>query len=166
MRRLTSRLVPGLALLCACVLVTVAFAKLSSTSHFTLQELDGAPELNPKQFANLFENFKYSFSPWVMDVDEFLADQAGDCDDYAILADHVLARKGYHTRIVRVAMVDSDVGHAICYVAENKGYLDYNNRKYSLNIERCGPTLRQIAAQVADSFGKNWTSATEYTFTY
>ena len=42
------------------------------------------------------------------------------------------------------------VAHAVCYVTEDKAYLDYNNRKYALNVERCGATLREIAAQVAD----------------
>ncbi len=143
-----------------------AAAKLSPNSRFSLEELDGSAGMTPKQFANLFEYFKYDYSPYVMAVDEFLAEQSGDCDDYAILADHVLSHKGYRTRIIRVVMAGSDVSHAVCYVTENKGYLDYNNRQYSSNLERCGPTLRQIAAKVADSFEKNWTSATEYTFSY
>lgn len=145
---------------------TCTAAVLSSTAHFTLQDLESAPSLSPKQFANLFEHFSYSYSPYVMAVEEFLAEQEGDCDDYAILADHILSRKGYHTRIVRVVMAGSDVAHAVCYVTENKAYLDYNNRKYSVNLERSGGSLRQIAAKVADAFEKNWTSASEYTFSY
>jgi hypothetical protein len=148
------------------VATTTAFAALKSTARFTLRELDSAPEMSPKQFANLFEFFRYNFCPYVLPVDEFLYDQSGDCDDYAILADHVLAQKGYHTRIVRVVMAGSDVAHAICYVVEKKAYLDYNNRQYGVNLERAGPTLRQIAAKVAGSLEKNWTSATEYTFSY
>ena len=68
--------------------------------------------------------------------------------------------------IIRVAMAGSDIAHAVCYVTETKAYLDYNNRRYSVNLTRAGPTIRQIAAKVADSFEKNWTSATEYTFSY
>lgn len=143
-----------------------AWAALKPDARFTLRELEIAPQLSPKQFANLFENFEFSYSPYVLPVEEFLNDRAGDCDDYAILADHVLSKKGFRTRIIRVALAGSDVSHAICYVTENKAYLDYNNRKYSVNLERAGPTLRQIAAKVADSFEKNWTSATEYTFSY
>lgn len=153
-------------LLLTLVATTTAFAALKSTARFTLRELDAAPEMSPKQFANLFEFFRYDFSPYVQPVEEFLYAQSGDCDDYAILADHVLAQKGYHTRIVRVVMAGSDVAHAICYVLEKKAYLDYNNRQYGVNLERAGSTLRQIAAKVADSLEKNWTSATEYTFSY
>jgi hypothetical protein len=141
-------------------------AALTSTSRFTLRELEVVPTLTPKQFGNLFENFRYSYCPYVLPVEDFLNYRAGDCDDYAILADHVLSKKGFETRIIRVALAGSDVAHAICYVTENKAYLDYNNRKYSVNLERAGPTLRQIAAKVAASFEKNWTSATEYTFSY
>lgn len=141
-------------------------AALTPTSRFTLRELEIVPTLTPRQFGNLFENFRYSYSPYVLPADEFLNDRSGDCDDYAILADFVLAKKGYQTRIIRVALAGSDVAHAICYVTENKAYLDYNNRKYAVNLEKAGPTLRQIASKVASSFEKNWTSATEYTFSY
>lgn len=54
----------------------------------------------------------------------------------------------------------------ICYVAEKKGYLDFNNRKYSFNLERSGASLRQIASKVADSFERNWSIVTEYTYSY
>jgi hypothetical protein len=143
-----------------------ANAALTPTSRFTLRELEVVPTLSPKQFGNLFEHFRYSYCPYVLPPDEFLDSRAGDCDDYAILADHILSKKGHRTRIIRVALAGSDIAHAICYVTENKAYLDYNNRKYSVNLERAGPTLRQIAAKVAASFEKNWTSATEYTFSY
>lgn len=156
----------GLPFCLLALAATSAFAALKSNSRFTLRELEAESDLTPKQFANLFENFRYSYSPYVLKVDVFLNAQAGDCDDYAVLADHVLSKKGNHTRIIRVALAGSDFSHAVCYVTENKAYLDYNNRKYSLNLAKSGPTLRQIAAKVADSFEKNWTSATEYTFSY
>ena len=165
-RRLASRIGRGLLALACLAAATTAWAALKSTARFTLRELEQEPELSPKQFANLFENFRFSYSPYVLPVDVFLGSQAGDCDDYAVLADHVLSRKGSHTRIIRVALAGADFSHAICYVTESKAYLDYNNRKYSVNLARSGPTLRQIAAKVAGSFEKNWTSATEYTFSY
>ncbi len=155
-----------LPVLLGAILVTAASAALKPTERFTLEELDRERAMNAHQFANLFELFHYSYYPYVQQVEDFLENQAGDCDDYAVLADHVLAGKGYHTRLVRVALAGSDISHVICYVNENKAYLDYNNRKYAVNLERSGPTLRQIAAKVADSFEKNWTSATEYSFTY
>lgn len=141
-------------------------AALKSTDHFTLRELENAPKITPRQFGNLFEFFRYDYSPYVQPVDEFLYNQTGDCDDYALLADYVLSRKGYRTRFIQVSLAGSDISHAICYVRENKAYLDYNNRKYTMNLESAGPTLREIAEKVADSFEKNWTSATEYTFSY
>ncbi len=155
-----------LLLLLALAAAGSGHAALKSTERFTLRELERAPELTPKQFGNLFENFTYSYCPYVLPVEEFLDGRAGDCDDYAILADFVLSKKGYHTRIVRVALAGTDIAHAVCYVAENKAYLDFNNRRYTINLEKAGATLRQIAAKVADSFEKNWTSATEYTFSY
>lgn len=155
-----------LSVLAGSAWVAAAGAALKSTERFTLTELEHAPQMEPREFANLFELFRYNYYPYVQKVDNFLEYRDGDCDDYAILADHVLSGKGFHTRIVRVSMAGSDVAHVICYVSEKKAYLDYNNRKYAVNLERAGPTLRQIAAKVADSFEKNWTSATEYTFSY
>jgi len=165
-RRVSRLASTGLLIIAVLTGTSVAWAALNPTSRFTLRELEVAPELTPRQFANLFENFRYGYSPYVQPVEDFLNDRDGDCDDYAILAGHVLSQKGYTTRIVRVVLAGSDIAHAICYVTENKAYLDYNNRKYSITLERAGPTLRQIATKVADSFEKNWTSATEYTFSY
>jgi hypothetical protein len=51
-----------------------------------------------------------------------------------------------------------------CYVGEEKGYLDYNNRAYFFRIERSGSTLRQIADKVAKSFEANWTTAYEFLY--
>ena len=44
-----------------------------------------------------------------------------------------------------------------------KAYLDYNNRRYFRNVERCGRRLRDIAEEVASSFKGNWTSVSEFT---
>ncbi len=164
--RLAAPMARALMAAATLVVVTTAWASLKSSTRFTLADLERAPEMTPRQFANLFENFRFSYRPYVQPVEIFLRDQDGDCDDYAILADHVLSRKGCHTRIVRVTLAGSDVSHAVCYVSENKAYVDYNNRKYSVNLERSGSTIREIASKVADSFEKNWTSATEYTFSY
>jgi hypothetical protein len=165
-RRLTSLGARGVLVLAGLAMATTAWAALKSSTKFTLKELEEEPEMSPKQFANLFENFRFSFSPYVLPVENFLRAQAGDCDDYAVLAGHVLAKKGNRTRVIRVALAGTDFSHAICYVMENKAYLDFNNRKYSMNLAKAGPTIRQIAEKVADSMEKNWTSATEYTFSY
>lgn len=122
--------------------------------------------MTPKHFGNLFEEFRFSYRPYVLPAEVFLRDRDGDCDDYALLADHILSRRGYRTRFVQVSLAGSDVAHAVCYVTESKAYLDYNNRKYEMNLERAGASLREIAAKVADSFEKNWTTATEYSFSY
>ncbi len=158
---------PRLLWLGLLLLTTVtAWAALKPSDRFRLRDLEAEPGLTPKQFAGLFENFAYDYSPLVLPPDEFLRDRSGDCDDYAILADHVLRRKGFKTRLVRVVLVGTNIGHSVCYVTENKAYLDYNNRKYFINLARSGESLRSIATKVADSLERNWTSATEYTYTY
>jgi hypothetical protein len=58
------------------------------------------------------------------------------------------------------------VAHAICYIDESRAYLDYNNRIFFVTLERCGPHLREIADHVGDYIQANWTSASEFTFSY
>ena len=131
----------------------------------TLSDFVNDPKLTPKRFAAQFETFEYEFHPEVQPPDVFLDNRMGDCDDYAILADYVLKKKGLGTKLVRVSLVGR-VAHDVCYVIPSKAYLDYNNRKYSSTLEGSGRRLRQIAKEVADSFEANWTTATEYTYDY
>jgi hypothetical protein len=133
----------------------------------TMTELLDDPAMTPKRFANLFEDFQFELHTYeVQDPDDFLATRCGTCIDYAALADLVLKRRGYDTRLIRVEMVGMNMGHAVCYVTENRAYLDYNNRKYFFNLERSGRTVREIAAKVAGSFDANWTFAQEFTYDY
>ncbi len=139
---------------------------LKSTDHFTLRDLEQAPGLTPGKFADLFEDFEYEFSAPVLPADVFLAQRSGDCDDYAVLAAYVLRLKGYHPRLIQVQLVGTNVDHAVCYISEQKVYLDYNNRKYTFNLEKSRPTVRDIANAVADSLEQNWTTAFEFTYSY
>ena len=132
---------------------------------FTLQDLFAEKELTPKKFASRFADFEYEFAADVLPAAVFLQRRKGDCDDYAVLADLVMRHHRQTPRLIHVRMVGR-VAHAVCYVTESKAYLDYNNRKYAINVERCGPSLREIATQVAESFKANWTSVSEFTYTY
>ena len=134
-------------------------------SALTLQELLAEKEVTPKKFASRFADFEYEFAADVLPADVFLQRRKGDCDDYAVLAGHVLRHHRQTPRLIHVRMVGR-VAHAVCYVTESKAYLDYNNRKYAINVERCGPSLRDIATQVAESFKANWTSVSEFTYSY
>lgn len=131
----------------------------------TLDDLLKDPQMSPKRFANYFEDFRYEFGAPVQAPDEFLAARAGDCDDYAVLADYVLRRHGFNTRLIHVRVVGK-IAHAVCYVQQNRAYLDYNNRRVFFTLTRSGPTIREIAEKVADSLESNWTSASEFTFDY
>ena len=133
----------------------------------TVKELLDDPKMNPKRFAKIFESFSFDMHPFdVQNPDQFLASRNGNCIDYAVLADHVLKKKGFETRLIRVEMVGKNVGHAVCYVTESRAYLDYNNRKYFIPLERSGATVREVATRVAASFDANWTFASEFTFDY
>lgn len=147
------------------LIVWISLAAAGALPALTVDDLLADPDLTPKRFANRFEQFTYEFFDHVQDPDVFLRTRTGDCDDYAILASHVLGRKNFTPRLIHVRMIGR-VPHAVCYIMENKAYLDYNNRRYAFNLERCGPTIREIATKVARSFEANWTSATEFTYDY
>ncbi|HZZ17758.1 MAG TPA: transglutaminase-like domain-containing protein [Opitutaceae bacterium] len=134
---------------------------------FTVADLLSDPKMNPKRFAGYFEDFEFDVHPFdVQDPEVFLESKKGDCIDYAVMADHVLKRDGFGTRLIRVEMIGKNMGHAICFVDDDKAYLDYNNRKYFIKLQKSGPRLREIATRVADSFDANWTFASEFTYTY
>src|ERR1022692_867279 len=148
-----------------CTLAVACALGVVRLNAFTLSDLLSDSKMTPKRFAGFFSNFKFELHPFdVQNPEQFLATQYGDCIDYAVMADYVLKRKGYRTRLIRVEMVGLNMGHAVCYVTESRAYLDYNNRVYFLKLESSGPTIREIATEVADSFAANWTFAQEFTF--
>ncbi len=136
-----------------------------AAAELTLESLLTDPKLTPKNFTNRFEHFEFEAHDEVQQAEAFLRKESGDCDDFAVLADYVLRQRGYSTRLVHVRLVGR-FAHAVCYVVENKAYLDYNNRIYYSSLEKCGRTLREIANKVADTFQANWTTASEFTFDY
>ncbi|MBS0630970.1 MAG: hypothetical protein JSS11_03585 [Verrucomicrobia bacterium] len=157
---------PRCLLALVCALTLPLLRALEPTDQFDLADLENEPKMTPGHFADLFENFVFQYFDYVQPPDVFLRTRTGDCDDYAVLADHILRLRNYTTRLIRVDLAGARISHAVCYVTETKVYLDYNNRAYFKNLVHKGPRIREIAASVADSFGKNWTSATEYTYSY
>lgn len=129
----------------------------------TLDELMNAEKMTPKKFASYFKDFEYKFHADVQPAEVFLETRNGDCDDYALLADKVLRKHGFTTRLVSIRMPGL-LTHVVCYVVEEKVYLDFNNRVYLSRTERSDPDLREIAQKVAKSFEANWTSVSEFTY--
>jgi hypothetical protein len=148
----------------------MAFATLFSATRLpalTFSDLLSDSGMTPRKFAGYFEDFEWAMHPFdVQDPEVFLETRRGDCIDYAVMADYVLRRDGYGTRLIRVEMVGKNIGHAICYITQSTAYLDYNNRKYFMKLQHSSPRLRDIASRVADSFDANWSFATEFTYTY
>lgn len=131
----------------------------------TLKELTDNKGLNAKKFAAIFNDFAYEFSADIQSPSTFLQRERGDCDDYSVLADFVLRQRGLGTRLIHVRLAGR-VAHAVCYVAENKAYLDYNNRNVFFTLAKSGPEIREIATKVAQSLEANWTTASEFTYSY
>ncbi len=136
-----------------------------SQAPVTLASLLDDPGLTPRRLEARVEDFDYEQHPGIRSPEVFLSLGRGDCDDFACLADYVLRRRHLTTKLVHVRLV-GQVAHAVCYVDESRAYLDYNKRRYLFKLTRCGPRLRDIAEEVADSFDESWTSASEYTYDY
>lgn len=130
-----------------------------------LNDLETYPNLTPKRFAGFFESFDYKFFSRVQPPSQFLGYREGDCDDYAAIADHVLRPDGYTTRLIHIRLAGM-VAHAVCYVEEDRIYLDYNNRNVFFTLTKARPSIRAIAEKVARSLNANWTSASEFLYSY
>src|SRR5205809_4997321 len=99
--------------------LSVAFCLLFSaleTRALSVEELHKDATLTPQTFARHFAKFRFVFRADVQKPEEFLASEAGDCDDYSTLAASELSARGYHTRLISVRL--KNVVHVVCYVAE------------------------------------------------
>jgi hypothetical protein len=152
------------AILWLCLLAT-GVAAPAALEAVTLNEMLDNPKLNAKKYASYFGGFGYEFSPAIQSPEVFLGRERGDCDDYAVLADFVLKKRGLGTRLIHVRLAGR-VAHAICYVNESGAYLDYNNRNVFFTLARSGPNIRDIAGKVASSLSANWTTASEFVYSY
>lgn len=145
--------------LCAFI---VALALFGPVHALTLAEIESTPNLTPQRFAHFFSRFEFRFHNEVQSPEEFLATEAGDCDDYAILAADVLRKRGYNPRLIAVRM--PKVVHVVCYVPEVNAYLDYNARSSGTGLVPSLAAIPEIARHVAQSYGAKWSSASEFTF--
>jgi hypothetical protein len=143
--------------LCACAAFAAANARAIS-----FEELHNDATLTPLTFASHFSKFRFAFHSEVQKPEDFLRSEAGDCDDYSILAASELSARGYHPRLVAVRL--QGLVHVVCYVAEANGYLDYNKRNHGAGLVACGPDLSDVAESIAKSFKSSWSSVSEFTY--
>lgn len=143
------------------LILMVLLVSVQMTAAVTLAELKADSKLTPERLMKHFSHFKYSLARETRSPETFLTQEAGDCDDFATLAADLLREKGYSTKVVAVFM-PKEV-HVVCYVAETGSYLDYNCRKQTSPLVKCGSELTTIADQVARSFHARWRSVSEIT---
>jgi hypothetical protein len=155
------RLCRGCALLYGGLMLLATLGLAPGTAAVTLAELKADPNLTPDRLMKHFASFKYMSARETRPPETFLAQEAGDCDDFATLAADLLRERGYSPRLVAVYMPNEV--HVVCYVPETRSYLDYNCRNLASPLVNCGGDLSTIAAQVARSFHTQWRSASEFT---
>lgn len=134
-----------------------------SSQAITLEELRQDSKITPKSFAAHFSDFRYEHHEEIQPPEVFLATRSGDNDDYATLADLVFTEKGAHTRLIEIRLAGL-LNHVVCYIVQDRVYLDYSNRQYLVKTERCTDSVRDIANKVAKSLNANWTTASEFTY--
>jgi hypothetical protein len=145
----------------ALVLAVILAIPLTSRA-LTMKELREMPKLTPEKLEKLFADFEYKFHPEVQPHDVFLRTQSGDCDDFATVAAEILKGHGYTPRMIAIRMKGET--HVVCYVAEERGYLDYNTRKELRPVVPCSPDITAIAAKVAAGFRRDWVATYEFTY--
>ncbi|HOW68330.1 MAG TPA: hypothetical protein P5186_06880 [Candidatus Paceibacterota bacterium] len=138
----------------------VAQIPYSSAEAITLAELRQDPELTPQKFAGYFSRFRFQRCDALQTPELFLSRRAGDCDDFATLADMVFREKGYHTQLVVVRMPEEI--HVVCHVVEAGCYLDFNNRGYFQRTVKTNGSLEDIGEKVAQSFRSRWLTVGVY----
>jgi hypothetical protein len=79
-----------------------------------------------------------------------------------ILANQVLTDQDITSRLLAVSFPDGSA-YIVCYINSENGYLEYDDATHIAKLEQSGPTMREIADNVANSLGKNWSSACEFT---
>jgi hypothetical protein len=132
----------------------------SSVNAITMAELRQDSELTPQKLASHVSRFRFERRDAVQSPESFLASRAGDCDDFAILADIILTEKGYHTQLIVVRMPEEI--HVVCHVVETGSYLDFNNRGYFQRTVKTNGTLEDIGEKVAQSFRSRWLTVGEF----
>ena len=153
-----------------CKMKTVFLAMLGASllltsgrsQGLTMDDLRKTPNLTPQKFARRFSAFRYEYGVETQSPNSFLAKEAGDCDDFALVASIIFTEKGYHPRLISVRL--HNVSHVVCYFPETRSYIDYNDRGYLFNTTSSDGTLPDIARKVAKSLGLDWSSAAEFYF--
>ena len=119
-------------------------------------------DLTPAGLLRHFAGFAFELGETLQDAETFLRRRRGDCDDFASLANQVLAERGWKTKLV-VVMMERQT-HVVCYVQEAKGFLDYNRRAIADPIVTSDGSLEDIAAKVATAFRSEWWMASEFAY--
>jgi hypothetical protein len=83
--------------------------------------------------------------------------------DYVILGSIVLQGQGYTPRLILVNM-PGVVSDDACYINQSASFIHFDAANANLQLEGAGPSIRQIAASLANSLAMNWTSASEFTY--
>lgn len=81
--------------------------------------------------------------------------------DYPTLADKILKPQGYQTKLIAVRLAATGY-YVVCYVPEEKVFIDYDEEKNDFNLQPSAGTIREIATSASSLLSENWTSASEF----
>jgi hypothetical protein len=128
----------------------------------TLEELRKDPDLTPERLVGYFRDFAFKLGDQLQAPETFLANEEGDCDDFATVASMLLRERKFTTRLVAVFMEGQT--HVVCYVSEVGAYLDFNLRAEEKALQKTDGRLEDMAEKVASYFRSPWRFAAEVTY--
>ena len=125
-------------------------------------QLGSRKDLAPESLLHFFADFRFELGDRAQDPETFLQRKRGDCDDFARLAASLLAERGYKTKPVVIMMQGQT--HAVCYVQEAHGFLDFNHRADADSVVSSTGSLEDIALKVSTYFRSKWWMASEVSY--
>jgi hypothetical protein len=142
----------------ACVAICLPLSARASS----LVDLEVQKDLTPEALLKSFAGYTYELGEQVQDAETFLQRKRGDCDDFASLAESILAKRGFHAKLVVIMMARET--HVVCYVKEAGGFLDFNFRNETRPVIESDGSLEDIATKVAGYFKSKWHMASEFKY--
>lgn len=140
----------GLALLVltGCGVVSKNVSDAATTVEKPLNVQTAEPSTPLEVYSWINSHIRYQADATAEDefrpAEQTLALGYGDCDDFAVLADALLKKHGYNSKVVTV--YTKTEGHSVCVWQDSKG--TYNHLSNKTYREIHAPDLKTVAADI------------------
>jgi len=109
----------------------------------------------------LKENFTYQKEALGKDYwktpKETIKDKGGDCEDFAILTQHILKKLGYNAQFIVIEYYEKSSNHAICIVKHKDGTFSYFSNQFYFKTRY--KSIPKLLSAHANSWSVTWKKA-------